>query len=36
MMHGLILFLHILSAKVSTGGHLLLAMVILARAFSEN
>ena len=35
-MYGLILFLHVLSATVWTGGHLVLAVTILPRALREK
>ena len=35
-MHGVILLLHLLAATVWTGGHLILATVILPRALKQN
>ena len=35
-MYGILLFLHIISATVWTGGHLVLSLVILPRAFKEQ
>ncbi len=35
-MHGIVLLLHLLSATVWTGGHLVLALTILPRALAEK
>ena len=35
-MYGILLFLHIISATVWTGGHLVLSLAILPRAFKEQ
>ena len=35
-MHGLLLFLHVLAATIWTGGHLVLALVVLPRVLKER
>lgn len=35
-MHGLLLFLHVLAATIWTGGHLVLAIVVLPRVLKER
>ncbi|MEV3844375.1 hypothetical protein RI497_18285, partial [Aeromonas veronii] len=35
-MHGVALFLHILGATIWTGGHIILALIVLPKALKES